>query len=95
MCYLTVEPVQGKGVVIAYLDRDRLQAQRSEYFESPRIPGRLTNRPVRLRLRKIQQRYTPKDPHQDPYFMAVLIALAQEERRDREQAQAQEQQSFH
>jgi hypothetical protein len=48
-------------------------------------PGfrRRDNRPIERHKRKKLQRVRPRDPFEDPYIAAVLIALAQEEQRCR------------
>lgn len=66
---------------MAYLDLTRVKLDRRTYMEPPPNRQNRANIPVRMRYLKLLKHHTPPDPYRDPYFIAVLIALAQKQRR--------------
>ena len=70
-------------VVVAYVDVATVQFGGRDHLERP-LNGRrkwAANLPVVSRYRTLLKRHTPSDPLRDPYLVAVLIALAQRQRR--------------
>ncbi|KYK59835.1 hypothetical protein DCS_00969 [Drechmeria coniospora] len=69
-------PVPGAAPVVAFADHARLMALRSDVLSPNMLERRARNIAIslfKLRLKSI----TPKDPHHDPYIVALLIAVAQ------------------
>ncbi|OHW99902.1 hypothetical protein CSPAE12_01377 [Colletotrichum incanum] len=69
---------------IAYLDRDGLCNDRRASLDYIRVPHqtRRPSRPTASLYRIHLARITPADPTRDPYVVALLIALAQSQRRN-------------
>ncbi|KAJ6186885.1 hypothetical protein N7519_001793 [Penicillium mononematosum] len=72
---------------LAYITFDSIQSLRKKHVYTP--PYRMVNVPgLRLRQKKLDS-LTPQNPVEDPYIAAILIALAQEQRRRLQQEGSQ------
>ncbi|KAF6811494.1 hypothetical protein CPLU01_15104 [Colletotrichum plurivorum] len=83
-CQPTSSPASSFIPTIAYLERDSLRVDRKASLDHIRIP-RPTMRPSRPTAslyRAHLARITPADPIRDPYIAALLMALAQSQRRN-------------
>ncbi|KAL2134553.1 hypothetical protein VTI74DRAFT_11525 [Chaetomium olivicolor] len=80
---LYTAPPDLKYIEFACFDIYAPARQRREYFKPP--PDRLyatDNMPMVGRSRILLRRHTPRNRRKDPYLVALIIALAQEQRRD-------------
>jgi hypothetical protein len=76
---------------VVYLDLSEITRHRKTKLEGPALAPewggghRHINSPGSRRVQKLLQRLTPADPCEDPYLVALLIAMAQEQRMDPEE----------
>lgn len=67
-------------ITFACIDLDEIMLERRLLFRRENRLG-MSDWPGVYRLRSLLKHHTPADPNQDPYLVALLIALAQRERR--------------
>ena len=80
--YLSVSmwPPASGSFTLAYLGSIDISEARSQHL-TPSLNGDRTNWVGFRRTITLQKMYTPVDPQKDPYLVALVIALAQRDRR--------------
>lgn len=70
-----------RTVILACFNHDETDLKRRSLFYPPENRLHVMDLPGLYSLHTLLKLYTPPDPNRDPFLVAIIIALAQEERR--------------
>jgi hypothetical protein len=71
-----------RSVNVACFDASEIWISRQDYFRPERLFKFNMNLPMLARCHKLEARHSPADEEKDPYLVALIIALAQKQRRE-------------